>query len=78
MLPQYQKIIDISLELDATKFRMRTYEGFTKDMQFDVEVIKEYPGGPHGLADTHKETLNADLLAFAREAAMKRSPAGVR
>ncbi len=40
-----RKIIDISLELDATKFRMRTYEGFTKDMQFDVEVIKEYPGG---------------------------------
>jgi arylformamidase len=40
-----QKIIDISLELDATKFRMRTYEGFTKDMQFDVEVIKDYPGG---------------------------------
>ena len=23
-----------------------------------------YPGGPHGLADTHKEQLNADLLAF--------------
>jgi kynurenine formamidase len=39
------KIIDISLELDATKFRMRTYEGFTKDMQFDLEVIKDYPGG---------------------------------
>src|SRR5579871_3720469 len=40
-----RKIIDISLELDATKFRMRTYEGFTKDMQFEVEVIKDYPGG---------------------------------
>ena len=40
-----RKIIDISLELDATKFRMRTYEGFNKDMQFDVEVIKDYPGG---------------------------------
>src|SRR3954447_11530308 len=40
-----RKIIDISLELDATKFRMRTYEGFKKDMQFDVEVIKDYPGG---------------------------------
>jgi len=40
-----QRIIDISLELDATKFRMRTYEGFKKDMQFDIEVIKEYPGG---------------------------------
>src|SRR5215510_2497405 len=40
-----RKIIDISLELDATKFRMRTYDGFKKDMQFDIEVIKEYPGG---------------------------------
>ena len=26
--------------------------------------LKVYPGGPHGLADTHKEQLNADLLAF--------------
>src|SRR4029077_19389259 len=39
------RIIDISLELDATKFKMRTYEGFTKDMQFELEVIKDYPGG---------------------------------
>ena len=23
-----------------------------------------YPGAPHGLTDTHKEKLNADLLAF--------------
>jgi non-heme chloroperoxidase len=27
-------------------------------------TLKVYPGGPHGLADTHKEKLNADLLAF--------------
>lgn len=27
----------------------------------------EYDGAPHGLADTHKERLNADLLAFASE-----------
>lgn len=27
-------------------------------------TLKIYPGGPHGLADTHKEELNADLLAF--------------
>ena len=40
-----RRIIDVSLELDETKFRMRTYEGFTKDMQFELEVIKEYPGG---------------------------------
>jgi len=38
-------IIDISLELDASTYRMRSYEGFTKDMQFEIEVIKDYPGG---------------------------------
>ncbi|HML54860.1 MAG TPA: alpha/beta hydrolase [Solidesulfovibrio magneticus] len=27
-------------------------------------VLKEYPGAPHGLCTTHKETVNADLLAF--------------
>ena len=27
-------------------------------------VLKEYPGAPHGLAATHKDRLNADLLAF--------------
>jgi non-heme chloroperoxidase len=27
-------------------------------------TLKIYPGGPHGLADTHREELNADLLAF--------------
>jgi non-heme chloroperoxidase len=37
-----------------------------------VKLIKEakltiYPGGPHGLSDTHKEKLNADLLAFIKE-----------
>jgi non-heme chloroperoxidase len=26
-----------------------------------------YPGAPHGLADTHKDRLNADLLDFLRE-----------
>ena len=29
-------------------------------------ILKVYPGGPHGLADTHKDQLNADLLAFLR------------
>ena len=29
-------------------------------------TLKVYPGGPHGLADTHKDQLNADLLAFLR------------
>jgi non-heme chloroperoxidase len=27
-------------------------------------TLKVYPGGPHGLADTHKDQVNADLLAF--------------
>ena len=29
-------------------------------------MLKVYSGAPHGLTDTHKERLNADLLAFAR------------
>jgi non-heme chloroperoxidase len=29
-------------------------------------VLKVYPGGPHGVADVHKDELNADLLAFIR------------
>jgi arylformamidase len=38
-------LIDISLDLDASTYKMRSYEGFTKDMQFEIEVIKDYPGG---------------------------------
>jgi len=29
-------------------------------------TLKIYPGAPHGLADTHKDQLNQDLLAFIR------------
>jgi non-heme chloroperoxidase len=29
-------------------------------------TLKVYPGAPHGLTDTHKDKLNADLLAFLR------------
>ncbi len=29
-------------------------------------ILKIYPGAPHGLADTHKDQLNDDLLAFLR------------
>ena len=36
------KIIDISLELDARNFHMRTPVGFKRDMQFEVEVIKDF------------------------------------
>jgi arylformamidase len=40
-------IVDISLELDDSRFRMRTPPGFTKDLQFRMEVLKEHdaPGG---------------------------------
>ncbi|HEX5478261.1 MAG TPA: alpha/beta hydrolase [Dehalococcoidia bacterium] len=37
-------------------------------------TLKVYPGAPHGVADTHKGQLNADLLAFARE----RAPSAAR
>ena len=29
-------------------------------------TLKVYPGGPHGLADTHKDRLNDDLFAFLK------------
>ncbi len=29
-------------------------------------ILKVYPGGPHGLADTHRDRLNDDLLAFLK------------
>ncbi|MCX9148091.1 alpha/beta fold hydrolase [Erythrobacter sp. WG] len=29
-------------------------------------TLKEYPGLPHGMASTHADTINADLLAFIR------------
>ena len=37
-----QKLIDISLELDARNFHLRTPAGFKRDMQFEVEVIKDF------------------------------------
>src|SRR3981189_3162749 len=47
MLPPFQKIVDISLELDPNNYAMRTPTGFKKDMQFEMEVLKEHdaPGG---------------------------------
>ena len=32
----------------------------------DGAELKVYEGAPHGVTDTHKERLNADLLAFAK------------
>lgn len=42
-----RRIVDISLDLDPSKFVMRTPPGFKRDMQFELEVIKEHdaPGG---------------------------------
>jgi kynurenine formamidase len=47
MALQYQTVVDISLELDPKNFAMRTPAGFTRDMQFEMEVLKEHdaPGG---------------------------------
>ena len=47
MLPTNPIVVDISLELDPKNFAMRTPAGFKKDMQFEMEVIKEHdaPGG---------------------------------
>jgi arylformamidase len=36
------RIIDISLELDDSRFAMRTPPGFKKDLQFRMEVLKEH------------------------------------
>ena len=43
----YQTMVDISLELDPKNYSMRTPAGFKKDMQFEMEVLKEHdaPGG---------------------------------
>src|SRR5947207_15149275 len=43
----FQTIVDISLELDPNNYSMRTPAGFKKDMQFEMEVLKEHdaPGG---------------------------------
>jgi non-heme chloroperoxidase len=30
----------------------------------DGSTLKVYPGAPHGLCSTHKDEVNADLLAF--------------
>jgi len=47
MTVQFGKIIDISLDLDESKYRMHTPAGFARDMQFALEVLKEHdaPGG---------------------------------
>src|SRR5262245_14959 len=44
LLP-FSRVIDISLELDPNTFRMQVPDGFDKDAQFEVEVIKPYSTG---------------------------------
>jgi arylformamidase len=44
LLP-YSRVIDISLELNPDTFHMQVPEGFDKDAQFEVEVIKPYSTG---------------------------------
>jgi non-heme chloroperoxidase len=36
-------------------------------------MLKVYPGAPHGIPSTHKDELNADLLAFVRGKAVPRA-----
>lgn len=40
--------------------------GYASSKLVRNSTLKVYPGGPHGLADTHKDELNADLLAFLK------------
>src|SRR5262245_2069544 len=44
LLP-YSRVIDISFELNPDTFRMQVPDGFDKDAQFEVEVIKPYSTG---------------------------------
>jgi arylformamidase len=44
LLP-FSRVIDISFKLDPDTFRMQVPDGFDKDTQFEVEVIKPYSTG---------------------------------
>ncbi|MCI0431080.1 MAG: cysteine hydrolase [Rhodospirillales bacterium] len=46
--------------LEADEFRTSTFA------RSGPLTLKIYAGTPHGLATTHKDRLNADLLAFAK------------
>ncbi len=41
--------------------------GLLSSTMIDGAILKIYEGAPHGLADTHKERLNADLLEFLKK-----------
>jgi hypothetical protein len=38
--------------------------GLASAALIDGAQLKVYPGAPHGITDTHKEQLGADLLEF--------------
>jgi arylformamidase len=38
------KLIDISLTLDQSTFKMQVLEGFKRDMQFELELLKSHEG----------------------------------
>lgn len=40
--------------------------GLASAKLFPLATLKVYAGAPHGLADTHKDQLNADMLAFLK------------
>ncbi len=48
MTLRINKVIDISMALENSKFSMRTPPGFKKDMQFELEVLKEHDSAEGG------------------------------
>src|SRR2546422_11343369 len=54
-------------ELDPKNFAMRTPAGFTRDMQFEMEVLKEHdaPGGA-GRSEEHTSELQSRLHLVCR------------
>jgi kynurenine formamidase len=44
-LLKYSRMIDISLVLDQSNFKMQVLDGFEKDAQFELEVVKPYHTG---------------------------------
>src|SRR4051812_2720316 len=65
----YQTIVGISLELDPKNYSMRTPAGFKKNMQFEMEVLKEHdaPGGAGQIVRGVHMRLHAGSHIDARE-----------
>jgi arylformamidase len=41
----YRRMVDISMVLDQTNFKMQVLDGFEKDAQFGLEIVKPYSTG---------------------------------